>query len=218
MWNFPLYILTAAIPAVIVLLILQLFLRIHPQEKGLAVSFFLGFIAVLPAAVIEIIISGALPVIPIAIRSLFRAFFIAALVEEVTRYYIMHMYLKGSPLVIGRTHVMAYFTAAGLGFAFYENIIYGFGSFSILLLRGVTAVPLHALCSAILGYFVGRHIFGEKGSYLVTGIGIAIFIHGMYNYLLFNGYPWAVFVVLLIAGAGWASIRMYKHALFLDGK
>jgi RsiW-degrading membrane proteinase PrsW (M82 family) len=61
-------------------------------------------------------------------------------------------------------------------------------------MRAVTAVPLHATASGLMGYHVGRAKFaanpGAERRLQNRGLAVAVLIHGTYNFLLFMGPAW----------------------------
>jgi len=79
-----------------------------------------------------------------------------------------------------------------MGFATAENIIYavthGMGT---TLLRMFTAVPAHAICGVIIGYYVGLAKFKPNPlKYMIIGILLAACIHSIYDFFLFmHDYP-----------------------------
>ena len=60
---------------------------------------------------------------------------------------------------------LVYGTAISLGFATLENFEYVFSaasidqSFEIAVVRAISAVPMHASCGVIMGYYFGRYVF-----------------------------------------------------------
>ena len=75
-----------------------------------------------------------------------------------------------------------------LGFATVENIMYVVGAddlgISVAILRMFSAIPLHAACGVIMGYYVGMAKF-KKDNYkylLFKGLLLATFVHAIYNY------------------------------------
>jgi RsiW-degrading membrane proteinase PrsW (M82 family) len=52
--------------------------------------------------------------------------------------------------------------------------------------RALTAVPCHAFLGAIMGFYVGQARFDSKnrGRYLALGLGMAIILHGLYDFPL----------------------------------
>ena len=84
---------------------------------------------------------------------------------------------------------LIYSMAIALGFAAFENIEYTFiGGLFTLVLRSLTAVPLHIGLAAIWGSGIARAKYVNERRYLATLIPyvlIAGVIHAAYNYLQF---------------------------------
>jgi RsiW-degrading membrane proteinase PrsW (M82 family) len=96
-----------------------------------------------------------------------------------------------------------YGTAAGLGFASVENVIYIVRSQEepmLWLLRGGTAVPMHVATTGGLGFFLGLVKFRPRAqapALILTGVCMAVVFHGAYDFFLFKNYVWLALVVLL---------------------
>lgn len=98
---------------------------------------------------------------------------------------------------------LVYGVAAGAGFACVENLAYvlEFGS-GTALVRALTAVPAHALHSAIVGIslgIVGRTEGRGRRRVLAAGLLAAIVLHGVYDGLLLGGGHLRGLVVLVVA-------------------
>jgi RsiW-degrading membrane proteinase PrsW (M82 family) len=77
---------------------------------------------------------------------------------------------------------------AGLGFAILENAAYGASDARILLLRAVTAAPLHGACGARVG--AAAVMFRSKPFPALFRILAATAIHGIYNFMAgMPGFP-----------------------------
>ncbi len=82
---------------------------------------------------------------------------------------------------------IVYTVVASLGFACFENVMYVMsGGVGVALTRAFTAVPLHAFCSGIMGYYIGMAKFDQANQkkYFRKGLFIAILTHGLYDFLL----------------------------------
>ncbi len=71
-----------------------------------------------------------------------------------------------------------------------ENILYVLGGgWTTALLRAFTAVPMHALCSGMMGFYIGQAKFAsskdQENRLQKRGLWIAVGIHGSYDFLLF---------------------------------
>src|SRR3989338_3970934 len=124
-------------------------------------------------------------------------FLVAPLVEEVTKYGIVHLTLNKTPVLDEPADGMIYMIVSALGFAAIENVIAIFGNLpptipnvfgetiNFMSLRFVSAVALHGFASAIVGYFFALYYFKRKNVWLIfLGLIFAITLHGVYNSLI----------------------------------
>ena len=209
-------IVLAAVPSVLVIVF------IYRKDRGgkeppllVFMAFVIGFFAVIPAVILEILfVEVGVHFSGIAFR-LFRAFVIAAVVEEGVKLAAVRLFLYNRSHFDEVVDGILYTIAASLGFAFFENILYSFGPPSMMLVRGITAVPLHASASGILGYFIGTTKATGKNR-LMTGLFWAVAVHGLYDFLLFTG-SWPAFLVFPLLIAAIAALRnLYKRAQRYD--
>ena len=174
-------------------------------------AFVLGFFAVVPALLLELALGefgnrfGGLPYL------LFRAFVVAALVEEGVKLGVVRVFLYKKKAFDEVSDGMLYTITASLGFAFFENILYSFGPAFQILIRGVTAVPLHAAASGVLGYYIGTTKITGRNRW-ITGLFWAILIHGLYDFLLFTGTLLALLVIPLLIISLVALRRLFRKA------
>ncbi|HDQ14971.1 MAG TPA: PrsW family intramembrane metalloprotease [Sediminispirochaeta sp.] len=191
-------ILLALVPSLILLWYFLRWDRARREPKGLIFfAFALGFVAVIPAALLEILIDPLAANYPPVLRLFFRAFIVAGLVEEGTKLFVVRRFIIDKPAFDEIMDGIVYTVSASLGFAFFENLFYSTGEPATLIIRGLTAVPLHALASGIMGYFLGLSKFERPGAWK-SGLALAVFIHGLYDFLLFLGGAFAFFVFPLM--------------------
>ena len=137
------------------------------------------------------------------------AFFVVALMEEGLKYLVLRWYNYPHKEFDEPYDGIMYGVAVSLGFAAIENVLYVFWSEGEELetgfLRMFTAVPAHAAFGVLMGYFVGRAKFLEKGNQWMErlkGLGAAILVHGAYDYFLFQGSEYLIpfaFVTLILS-------------------
>jgi len=186
--------LTISIFPGIVLLIFFYCKDKEPEPKKLILKVFLyGVLLILPAIAIEMFLGklgfkGAF----------FNAFLVAGLVEEFLKYKLILQVPFKNPAFSQVTDGIIYAIVASLGFATFENILYVLqNGYGIGIVRAFTAVPLHALVSGIMGYYIGCAKFErikDKGKRIKgKGLILAIVLHGFYNFWLFSG---SYFVIL----------------------
>ena len=214
------YILTniglAAVPSVLIIVYIYRKDRGRKEPKTLVfASFVFGFFAVVPAILIELIFSALGSSFTGIFYILFRAFVIAALVEEGVKLAVVRLYLYPRKAFDEVSDGIFYTIAASLGFAFFENILYSFGSPLLMLIRGATAVPLHVAASGILGYYIGMtKITGKKQ--ITKGLLSAVLIHGLYDFLLFTDTLLGLLVIPLLVGSIFALRSLYRKAQRFD--
>jgi protease PrsW len=158
---------------------------------NLIVSFILGCASIFPALLFEESFGpGALDgsVGGVAILS----YLIVAFSEEGSKFLGFRLYSYNQKSFDEPFDGIVYAVMVGMGFATAENIKYLIESppgseLGTGLLRMFTAVPGHATFAIVMGYFAGKAKFDKKNSVtlLITGLVVAIFFHGTYDFFLF---------------------------------
>ena len=168
------------------------------EPKSLIIkSFLFGCVAVLPAILLEKICDHSL------FPNLFLyIFFGIALIEEGVKYFFLRNYMYNKEEFNEPMDGIVYAVMISLGFATVENIGYVLGNEGEELLIAVgrmfTAIPLHAVCGVILGYFVGLAKFSQSSRPLIyKGLFLAVLIHALYNYFIFIGQAF-IFSILVV--------------------
>lgn len=101
--------------------------------------------------------------------------------------------------------------AAGLGFAILESAAYGASDANVVMLRAVTAVPLHAACGARVGS--AAVLFREHPAQAVFRFFSAVVIHGIYNFMIIMpGFP-SLAAVLIALSALASSILTIRGGM-----
>lgn len=115
------------------------------------------------------------------------------LIEEVLKYLVVRFLVLSHHEFDEPFDAMLYMIISGLGFAALENILVflsqtilgqNFGDvLSLLVFRFLTATFLHALCSALIGYFLALSIFNTKNQYRLISIGLTwgVLLHSLYD-------------------------------------
>ncbi len=159
-------------------------------KRNLLISFLLGMITVVPAALIErSLITYETTVTAIAIK----AFLFVALVEEGVKFIALRFYAYPSKKFDEPLDGIVYSVMVSMGFATLENILYVFQSaqtgqgYQVAFLRMFLAVPAHATFGVLMGYYAGKAKFAQHGKtiLLLTGLIWAVLFHGLYDFFLF---------------------------------
>lgn len=151
-----------------------------------------GFITVIPAAIAESLFTWVdkLGLLGLAIS----AWGVIALSEETVKYLALRYLavpLRGFNEVYDG---ILYGVAVSLGFATVENALYiavsGEHGMLVAVLRGLLAVPGHALWGVMMGYYVGRAKFEpdrrRQLALIRRGWLMAVFWHGLYDFFAFG--------------------------------
>ena len=97
---------------------------------------------------------------------------------------------------------IVYGTLISLGFATVENLEYVYlvefeiSSFTIAFIRAISAIPLHACCGILMGYYFIHFHFRKKSIFLLYSLVIPISIHAGYNFLTTMGGLYFIIYVL----------------------
>jgi len=219
----------AVAPALFLLWLFKKWDEKRPEPPGAVRNCVLfGVATCVPAIVIELAESSLLGDLAKEQGQFLNAFFIAALTEEALKLAVVLIFLWRKPYFDEVMDGILYTAAASLGFALIENILYSATNPVTGLVRAFTAVPLHAVASGIMGYFVGRAKFAKGGGtfvWLIFGLMAAVTIHGMYDWILMSqgGFGFMEpntaiqFSILgIIAICAIVLYALVRHALQLD--
>ena len=204
-------IITAALPAIIVYILFRV------TKSPVTLPWFLvflvtGVISLLAAVLVQKLFP---PPGIVGIWSLFFSVFIRiALVEETGRLVGFAIFLN---IIKSYRNQDKPFCAAlgfisGLGFAMIESVFYGISDLNIILLRAVTAAPLHGACGirVSIAYITVRDN-PIKAIFLFIS---AVLIHGAYNLIILS----PAFPALLAIPIAFAALFPAIHYLKVPNK
>jgi RsiW-degrading membrane proteinase PrsW (M82 family) len=174
---------------------------IRPEPKYLIARVFLMGIIFAPLAVIAqwLFRQAGSAIFPNYQADTSSWFFLwAALVEEVVKFLAIRFVVLHDPEFDEPVDGMIYMITAALGFAAIENILVLFQTLQvdgtsiaiqIWILRFIGATLLHAVSSAIVGYFLALSWFYSRHSSKLIPLGVilATLVHFLFNILLLGG-------------------------------
>ncbi len=178
--------------AILPVFVFALYVYIHDTEKEpthmLIKAFVFGMLIAIPCMYVESALSSSLYFLQKSyITSFLYILIVIALVEEGYKFLATYILFYHDKNVNYTFDMIVYTTFLGLGFAFFENIIYlKTLPLSSVILRGFTAVPVHLSCGIIMGYYASLMKTNKKNfkKNLLKALLIPILIHGFYNYYL----------------------------------
>ena len=180
-------------------------------RKLIIKSFLFGCLSIIPAIILETIFN----------ESLFSSLFIyvmvgIALIEEGLKYFFLKRYLFNKADFNEPMDGIVYAVMISMGFALVENVAYVYGhqgqEIQVAILRMFTALPLHAVCGVIMGYYVGMAKFNTNKKFLlVKGLGLAVLVHGVYDYFLFLGQGTILSIIALLVAISFGKKAIKLH-------
>ena len=171
-----------------------------PEPPALVLRTFLfGALAVLPAALIErrfvTNLGPGTPVFDVLVLS----FLVIGLAEELSKLATISLSVGRSGAIDSGVDGVVYGVSAGLGFAMLENIFY-INSFGIGVapIRAIISNLAHALFSGVMGYHYAHGILWNRRKEKWRGLAWAVFLHGLYDFILISGLVSPFWSILLL--------------------
>ena len=174
-------------------------------------TFFAGVIICFPAAELNYLL---IPSYEYSYR--------AGFTEETLKFLVLYFYIRPKSAFNEPMDAIVYGVIVSLGFATFENISYVYSgnfevdSFSLAIMRAVSAIPMHATCGIIMGYFFGLYAFTHSKQFLIKSIIFPVVIHATYNFLTGYDFFFLYFLVaVMIYARGlhteFAELQLYKQ-------
>ncbi len=128
------------------------------------------------------------------LSAVLAATLVPALVEEYLKYAVVRYQVIKKSVFDEPVDAMIYCIVAALGFAAVENLLILFSidfpdfeqALWIISFRFLGATLLHALASAIVGYWLARGLMElkKRKKFVLIGLTLAIIFHACYNFLI----------------------------------
>lgn len=222
MHNLYLSITAAVAPALAILWYFYRQDRAKPEPKRLVLRiFFFGILSTIPVILLDMYLTNHLQIylhMPGILYELFVAYVQAGFCEELVKLLVVLFFIYRHHRFDEVADGIVYTITASLGFACLENILYVVGKpFAVAVARALTAVPFHAVCSGIMGYYVGRARFTKFKSLeirlILTGLILSVLIHGTYDFLLFISPVFGSLYSLLIIPIIYLAFKRVKSKI-----
>ena len=215
------------LPCVVLLFYIYRKDTVEKEPVGLLIKLLLlGCLSTIPAIILEMIGSYILSAIGLTEGStlyyLIENFLIIAVAEEASKRYMLRKGSWNDPAFNYFFDGVVYAVFVSLGFAGLENVGYiaGFGM-EVAVIRGLAAIPLHAICGVFMGHFYGLHKAYSKYGYAKEAAAnkklsllVPVLIHGFYDFCASvqsetMSYVWLGFVIVMDVIA-FIQIRNYS--------
>lgn len=164
----------------------------YPEPIDLCIkTFILGCLLCIPAALLnEIFIPNR------------DSAYLAGFTEEPLKFAAIYFFIKSKAHFDEPMDAIVYGTLISLGFATLENYeyVYQWAAHpeAVAVARAISAIPLHACCGIVMGYYFGMYIFNGKDHFnLLKSITIPVAFHATYNYFAVSNFL-IMYIVLII--------------------
>lgn len=180
----------SVIPVIIILFYIYKRDKYEKEPLGLLLKAFTGgvFSAIATLMVLAPFDDTLIPAGSLILAAFFKAFVWAAIPEELFKFLFLYWIIWKNRNFNEYYDGIVYAVFVSLGFACLENVLYvtehGVG---VGIMRGVLAVPAHALFGVIMGFFLSLARFSHTNTFinLSKSIIYAILAHGIYDFLIF---------------------------------
>lgn len=185
--------------------------------------FFYGLLC----SIVAIVIQWPLPEVE---STAVKAFLYAAFIEESIRFIVLYLRARYGSENFSITEGIFDGILIGLGFSFAENLNFSVSvASSTILVRNISAVPLHVFVSGIMGYYISRRSLvteskdrkffkSRRFRMLFLAMLVPFVIHGFYDYALFIGGNMHYFIpILLIFSYGYLEYLILRARVIPGG-
>ncbi|MDB4185364.1 PrsW family glutamic-type intramembrane protease [Candidatus Pelagibacter sp.] len=203
--------LFTVIPPLLILLFFTLTDRFKEPKTTIITVFFLGFLICLPAGILNQLSHDFFFNGTDYSKDLTGSFLGPAWAEELLKFSILYLIILKRDEFNEPMDGLVYGVVVSLGFATYENYTYvyewastiakeenlDFLEFSYLVAKGrsYSAIPMHGLNGAVMGYYFGLYAFSGNKNYLALSLILPYLFHGFYNFL---GWPNMMIVIIIL--------------------
>jgi RsiW-degrading membrane proteinase PrsW (M82 family) len=181
--------------------------KYEPEPKSnIILAFFAGILSSIVALIVSLLFIVILLIVgfTFATHPFFTSVVVAAVVEEVSKGVFVLLFSKSSTFD-GPLDGLVYGAVIGCGFAFAENILYGFVfsdtspllGVGVTALRGLTQILGHPLYTGLFGLGVGAAKVGiTKNPF--SNLWKSIGLHSLWNFSAYV-FAWAILGVIVLA-------------------
>ena len=193
--------LITLVPPILILLYFVLSDKFKEPKGTVILIFFLGFLICLPAGILNGLSEQFFFTKLNYSRNLTWSFLGPAWAEELLKFLILYLIVLKRKEFNEPMDGLVYGVVVSLGFATYENYTYVYElavdwakednaspavySYAVALGRSYSAVPMHGLNGAVMGYFFGMYAFTNNKKFLVLSLLLPYLFHGFYNFFEF---------------------------------
>ena len=208
-------VILAILPAIILMVYVYRQDKVEPEPPALLWKLVgMGVLAGLLSMILErigtTVLDLRMPDQSGSLYTLISAYLVIAVVEEGTKYGLMALNTWNHPAFNYRFDGIVYAVFTSLGFAAFENILYGFSyGIGTLATRAFLSVPGHMAFAVIFGIFYGHAKQNANRAYyepfrrvlsvlqIIIGYALSVLFHGTYDACLMLGTSTSTLIFIL---------------------
>ncbi len=206
-------VLLTFVPSVVLLLYFTLSDKFKEPKGTVLLIFFLGFLICLPAGILNGLSHDFFYDGSKYSDNLTSSFLGPAWAEELLKFSILYLIVLKRNEFNEPMDGLVYGVVVSLGFATYENYTYVYEwaeqiakdegydfaelSYLVALGRSYSAIPMHGLNGAVMGYYFGMFVFSGDKKFLILSLLLPYLFHGFYNFLVWP-YPMTIIGILVL--------------------
>ena len=200
-------------PPLLILLYFVLTDKFKEPKGTVILIFFLGFLICLPAGILNGLSHDFFYDGSKYSDNLTSSFLGPAWAEELLKFSILYLIVLKRNEFNEPMDGLVYGVVVSLGFATYENYTYVYEwaeqiakdegydfaelSYLVALGRSYSAIPMHGLNGAVMGYYFGMYAFSGNKKFLILSLILPYLFHGFYNFLVWP-YPMTIIGILVL--------------------
>ena len=205
--------LITLVPPLLILLYFVLTDKFKEPKGTVILIFFLGFLICLPAGILNGLSHDFFYDGSKYSDNLTSSFLGPAWAEELLKFSILYLIVLKRNEFNEPMDGLVYGVVVSLGFATYENYTYVYEwaeqiakdegydfaelSYLVALGRSYSAIPMHGLNGAVMGYYFGMYAFSGNKKFLILSLILPYLFHGFYNFLVWP-YPMTIIGILVL--------------------
>ena len=205
--------LITLVPPLLILLYFVLTDKFKEPKGTVILIFFLGFLICLPAGILNGLSHDFFYDGSKYSDNLTSSFLGPAWAEELLKFSILYLIVLKRNEFNEPMDGLVYGVVVSLGFATYENYTYVYEwaeqiakdegydfaelSYLVALGRSYSAIPMHGLNGAVMGYYFGMYAFSGNKKFLILSLVLPYLFHGFYNFLVWP-YPMTIIGILVL--------------------
>ena len=208
--------LITILPSILILLFFVFSDKFREPKRIIIITFLFGVLITIPAGHLNHFISETFETDSYLNNSLLSGFFAGGLVEETLKFLVLYFYVLREKAFNEPMDAIVYGTVVSLGFATLENYDYVYrlsdyyevNPIDMAIARSYSAIPLHATCGIIMGFYFAMYAFVSGGKNLSLALIVPYILHGSYNFLVsYNNYYYLAVIVIAII----FSLLLFKN-------